>query len=191
MSFLDTISKTTFANEAEVETRLVMPLLQLLGYDNEDIRPKCPIRLGAGKRRGRNPEADFAVFAGREHSKNTSLLVVEAKHPDETLGEGREQGESYAAILRAPFLIMTNGGDFELWQLRVSFESECVFSSPVNDLAGRLDEIHRLIWKDAAVKYKSSLRQKSILETATDFQSYFDSELQRTIAYGPARRYGR
>jgi hypothetical protein len=182
MSFLDTISDANINNEAEVETNLVSPLLELLGYSRDDIRPKYPVVFREG-RQGRKPETDFAVFAGPEHSKSTSLLVVEAKHPDESLDSGKDQGESYAANLRAPFLILTNGRDFELWQLQASYESECVFSSPVNDLAGRFDELYGLIWKEAAVRYKSVLRQRSIIEVANDFQSYFDSELRRTVAY--------
>ena len=180
--FLDAINETSITNEAEVETRLVLPLLYCLGYDNDDIRPKYPVVFREGTK-GRNPEADFVVFAGPEHSKNTSLLVVEAKHPNDPLGEGKGQGESYAANLRAPFLVVTNGRDFELWQLQVSYESECVFSSPVTDLARRIEELNRLIWKNAAVKYKSSLCQKNIIEFVNDFRSYFDSELLRTVAY--------
>jgi hypothetical protein len=182
MNFLDAISATNIANEAGVETSLVIPLLNLLGYGTDDIRPKYPVVFREG-RKGRNPEADFAVFAGPEHSRNTSLLVVEAKHPNEPLAGGRDQGESYAANLRAPFLVMTNGRDFELWQLQASYDSDLVFSSSVKNLAGRIDELHRLIWKDAAVKYKSSLRQKSIIELVNDFRNYFDSELKRTAAY--------
>ena len=182
MTLLDTISETTLANEAEVETRLVIPLLDLLGYTNDDIRPKYPVVFREG-RPGRNPEADFVVFAGPEHSRNTSLLVVEAKHPNEFIGDGKGQGESDAANLRAPFLLVTNGRNLELWQLQASYDSECVFSCLTKDLAARFDELHRLVWKDAAIKYKESLRQRSIIEVASDLGNYLELELRRTYEY--------
>lgn len=182
MTLLDTISEMTFTNEAEVENRLIIPLLDLLGYTNNDIRPKYPVVFREG-RQGRNPEADFVVFAGPEHSRNTSLLVVEAKHPNESISDAKGQGESYAANLRAPFLLVTNGRNLELWQLQASFDSDCVFSSPVKDLPGRFEELHRLVWKEAATEHKGSLRQRSIADVANDFGKYLDSELRRTNEY--------
>lgn len=147
MSVLETIGETTFTNEADVERRLVEPLLLAFGYEDNDIRPKHAVIFQEG-RSGRPHEADFAIFAGPEASKNASLLIIEVKRPGETLDDGKEQGESYAANLHAPFLIVTNGLDLELWQLQPSCESERVYSSSVKCLASRFDELHRLIAKD-------------------------------------------
>jgi hypothetical protein len=33
----------TFANDAEVEIRVVLPLLHALGYEDSDIHPKYPV----------------------------------------------------------------------------------------------------------------------------------------------------
>jgi hypothetical protein len=78
--FWNEISRQTFENEAEVETSLILPLLDALSYAAEDIRPKYPVIFQEG-RRGRKPELDFAVFGKKPHCRATSLIAVEAKSP--------------------------------------------------------------------------------------------------------------
>ncbi|WP_128089604.1 type I restriction enzyme HsdR N-terminal domain-containing protein [Bradyrhizobium viridifuturi] len=92
---------TNFTNEADVELRLVVPLLRALGYEPDDVASKHPVEFREG-RVGRKPEADFVCFNGPLHTRDTSLIVVEAKAPGEALPNGKLQGESYAANLRAP-----------------------------------------------------------------------------------------
>ena len=60
-SFWEGIGSGSFANEATVETRLVYPLLEVLGYGHKDIHSKFPVKFHEG-RKGRPNEADFAVF---------------------------------------------------------------------------------------------------------------------------------
>jgi hypothetical protein len=154
--FWNEISRQTFENEAEVETRLILPLLDALGYAAEDIRPKYPVIFQEG-RRGRNPEADFAVFGEKPHCRATSLIAVEAKSPDEELGDGKAQGESYAANLRTPLFIITNGKRLEIWQLQLTTESELALQCQVSDLPTRRGDIEGLLAKDAAMAYLRTL----------------------------------
>ena len=67
---------------------------------NSDIEPKFPGIFQEGK--GRKHEADFVVFSGPPHNKDTSLIVVEAKAPSESLKDARCQAELYAFNLRTP-----------------------------------------------------------------------------------------
>ena len=99
---------TRYTNEADVEVRLVLPLLHALGYEPNDIAPKYPVEFREG-RVGRKPEADFVCFSGPLHNRDTSLVVAEAKRPGEALPDGKAQGEFYAANLRSPLLFLTNG----------------------------------------------------------------------------------
>jgi hypothetical protein len=92
---------TAESNAASVETRIVLPLLQQLGYTPDDIEPKFPIVFREG-RRGRKPEADFVVFSGLPHNARTSLIVVEAKAPGESFAEAKAQAESYTSAIKAP-----------------------------------------------------------------------------------------
>jgi hypothetical protein len=68
---------TIFTNEADVELRLVIPLLNALGYEQADVVAKYPVVFREG-RVGPRPEADFVCFNGPLHNRDTSLLVVEA-----------------------------------------------------------------------------------------------------------------
>lgn len=178
-AFPDDSSARPFANEADVESRFVEPLLRHLGYTNDDIVSKYPIVFQEG-RKGRHHEADFAVFDGPNHSPNTSLLVVEAKGPKEELEDGKKQGESYAANLRSPFLFLTNGHIFELWQLQLTAESSLVLSGSVSSINEKLAELEGLISKPAAIQYASALRQKSVGVNSIDLTPYYQSELTRT-----------
>jgi hypothetical protein len=182
---LDKIANKTFANEADVETRLIIPLLNALEYAPEDIHPKFPVIFQEG-RKGRRNEADFAVFLGKNHDRSHSLLVIEAKHPNEKLGDGRKQGESYAANLRSPFLILTNGVEFEVWQMQISAESELVFSASISTLSAKADELSSLAAKSSVQKYAEAIRRKAISEVNCDLTAYLDAELNRTEAYKSA-----
>ena len=179
IAFPDDLSERPLANEADVEVRFIGPLLRHLGYTDSDIHPKYNVIFQEG-RRGRPHEADFAVFNGSIHSKNTSLLVVEAKGPEEKLGDGKEQGESYAANLRVPFLLLTNGLDFELWQIQISAESQKVLSGSVSSITGMIGDLELLISKAAAIEYARLLRQKPVGGTSIDLAPYYQAELKRT-----------
>jgi hypothetical protein len=169
-------------SEADVELRLVLPLLAALGYKTEDVAPKYPIVFREG-RIGRKPEADFVCFNGPLRNRDTSLLVVEAKEPGEALPNGKTQGESYAANLRAPLLLLTNGQLLEVWQLNSTQESERVFYANVSSLAARRGELEPLLAKAAVVDYCRRFHVKTILTASSDFGRYETAELSRTAEY--------
>lgn len=172
-------------SEANIEARLVQPLLRALGYADEDIESKYPVVFQEG-RAGRKPEADFVCFDGPERDKSHTLLVVEAKAAGEPLPPGKAQGESYAQNLHAPLLLLTNGEAFEIWQLQISRESECILSARVADLALARGEVERYLTKDAVRGYCSTLTFKTMAEATSDFTAYESSELERLQAEPPA-----
>src|ERR1700733_125682 len=127
-------------SEAEVEIKLVIPLLNALGYDKDDIAPKNPVIFREG-RKGRKPEADFVCFWGLLRTENNSLVVVEVKKPGEDMLDAKEQGESYAQNLRAPLLLVTDGKTLEIWQMQISMQSEKVFDAPISSLASKRGDV--------------------------------------------------
>lgn len=171
-----------FTNEADVELRLVVPLLKALGYEPDDIASKYPVEFREG-RVGRRPEADFVCFNGPLHTRNTSLVVIEAKSPGETLPNGKSQGESYAANLKAPLLILTNGEQIEVWQLKATQDSERVFEGPISALGANRGTVEQLLGKRAVVDYCRTFHVKTILEASSDFGRYETEELRRTARY--------
>jgi hypothetical protein len=182
VDFWNNIPTAGLTGEGNVELRLVIPLLHALGYGDDDIESKYPVVFQQG-RLGRKPEADFVCFYGLLHNRDTSLLVVEAKKPGEALPNGKEQGESYVANLRAPLLLLTNGETFEIWQWQASQESKCVLNIPVPSLAAERGTIERLLTKAAVYDYCHSFHVKTILEASADYGRYETAELKRTSGY--------
>ncbi|MDO1580976.1 type I restriction enzyme HsdR N-terminal domain-containing protein [Rhizobium oryzicola] len=185
--FWDSVVEIADGNEADVETRIVLPLLQELGYDRDCIASKVPVTFQEGreKRPGRKPEADFVVYAERPFSRATSLIVVEAKRPNEPLGDGKDQGESYAQNLRTPILLMTNGQRLEIWQMQLTTESEKIFDCSVAEIAGKRAEIESLLSREALKDHCGALRHKRFDVAANDLGAYLSAEIERI---GPITR---
>lgn len=180
--FWSSLSTTDLRSEANVELRLVIPLLRALGYSDEDIDAKFPVVFQEG-RQGRRPEADFVCFHGPLHIRDTSLLVVEAKRPGEALPDGKSQGESYASNLRAPLLLLTNGEALEIWQLQKTQDSVCVLATPVFSLPAKRGEIERLLSKQAVLDYCKTFQVKTILEASADYGRFETAELSRILRH--------
>ncbi len=178
--FWSDIAGEDLRGEGNVELRLVIPLLHALGYEDDDIDPKYPVVFQEG-RLGRKPEADFVCFHGPLHNRDTSLLVVEAKRPGEELPDGKAQGESYAQNLRAPLLLLTNGGALEIWQLQKTQDSQRVLAIPVTSLAAERGRIEPLLGKQAVLDYCRSFQVKTILVASTDYGRFETAELRRIL----------
>jgi len=163
----------TLEREADVENRLVLPLLAALGYSTADIRPKYPVIFQQG-RKGRPHEADFAVFAREPHGPETSLLVVEAKAPGEALSHGKAQCDSYAFALRAPFLLLTNGQAFQIWQLQLTGKTELRVECTCAALPSKRGEIEAILHKAAAIQHCTDLSWKRVGIGEIDFMPYLD-----------------
>lgn len=175
------------ADEATVELQLVQPLLSLLGYGEEDIAPKHSVIFQQG-RKGRPHEADFAVFNGEGRSKADALLVVEAKKAGESLADARQQAESYAANIGAPFLLCTNGEAIEVWQMQPAGASDRVVAGQVSDLLSLQSKLEVLLRKDAAVEYKRQIQRPSLADKGPDLSAYLKQQLEAFKNYGIERR---
>lgn len=97
--------KSTIQSEAEVRSKLIVPLLESLGYPPENRAEEFPVHGYSGRDKLSSKSADFILFDRADFSiyrKNTqannrwveehSLLIVEAKKPGkmkEDLGQAR------------------------------------------------------------------------------------------------------
>lgn len=171
------LATSTVANEATVELQLVQPLLGLLGYGMEDIAPKYPIKFQKG-RKGRPHEADFAIFNGRDRSKDDALLVVEAKKTGEPLANARQQAESYAANIGAPFFLCTNGETIEVWQIQLAGSSECVVTGQVEDILSLQSKLEMLLRKEAAIDYKRQVQRPTFSGQRPDIDAYLTQQFE-------------
>ena len=178
--FWNKIADADLRGEANVELRLVIPLLHALGYEDDDIDSKYPVVFQEGKL-GRKPEADFICFNGPLHNRDTSLLVVEAKRPGEALPDGKAQGESYAANIRTPLLLLTNGETFEIWQLQKTQDSVRLLEMPVSALAANQGKVEQYLGKQAVLDYCRTFDVKTILEASADYGRFETAELSRIL----------
>lgn len=102
-------------SEAEVETRLLLPLFRDLGYPQKSIIPKKsikPLIVNDGSRRFRL-EVDFILNDNRKKA----FIIVEAKDPKEDITSAWGQAASYALSYnrdkeeneKIKFLLISNG----------------------------------------------------------------------------------
>ncbi|HEV2357847.1 MAG TPA: N-6 DNA methylase, partial [bacterium] len=93
-------SLSVLHNESDVEQSFLRPLLEELGYSADYIKTKATIpqkNIGKGSK-PRPYRPDFICYADKKHRQ--PVLVIDAKHPNETADEGLGDAQLYAAILR-------------------------------------------------------------------------------------------
>ncbi len=171
------------ASEAIVEQKVVQPLLQLLGYDEDDIVPKYSVSFQQGRKSGRPSEADFVVFGGKPHDRNSSIIVVEAKRASENISTARAQAESYAIALKAPFIILTNGVNFEVWRLRPTMENELIISMDICDVSTRFGQLESCIGKEATLAYARKIEREWVFTPLIVFRDYVDKQIEKSNKY--------
>jgi len=155
-------------------------MLKALGYEDADVKPKCPVefKIRTG-RKGRKPETDFFVFSGQPHTRATSLITIEAKHPREAISAGKEQAESYAQNMRTPFIFYTNGSSAELWQLQSTTECNLLLSICDGEFSRKRGELEGFLLREAAIAHSKNLACKDFNLTTRDHSAYELSEYDR------------
>lgn len=101
--------------ERDICTKWITPALERAGWDIlTQIREEFPLTDGRilvrGKlhTRARNKRADYVLF----YKPNIPIAVIEAKDNNHSLGDGMQQGLSYADLLQVPFVFSSNGDGF-------------------------------------------------------------------------------
>ncbi|WP_068819185.1 EcoAI/FtnUII family type I restriction enzme subunit R [Phormidesmis priestleyi] len=101
--------------ERDICTKWITPALERAGWDTlTQIREEFPLTDGRilvrGKlhTRARNKRADYVLF----YKPNIPIAIIEAKDNNHSLGDGMQQGLSYADLLQVPFVFSSNGDGF-------------------------------------------------------------------------------
>ncbi len=128
-----------FQNEAEVEAKLVAPLIRFLGYGEKDFRLRVQVKFQVGRGEA-SGVADWVIYRN-----GRPFLVVETKAPGQALNEQVEnQARSYAFQLGAPYYILTNGRHLKLYELKIG-EDRRLLEANVNELRGKWADIVNLL----------------------------------------------
>ena len=130
-------------SEAEVRSKLIVPLLEALGYSVDFRGEEFPVYGSEGSRELHAKQADFLQFTSNEfsmhRSKNAedikwvyehSLLVFEAKKPTENI-EVKGQPVYYAAWTRSPAYMISNGKIIEGYIVNANYVDQCIFSCAI------------------------------------------------------------
>jgi type I restriction enzyme, R subunit len=102
-------------SEADIRTKFILPSILNSGWDRDkQIREEKAITAGritiAGKtiKRGKQKIPDYILY----YKPHIPLAIVEAKDNNHPIGNGLQQAEEYAELLKLPFVFSSNGDGF-------------------------------------------------------------------------------
>jgi type I restriction enzyme R subunit len=102
-------------SERDICTKFITPALQKAGWDLElQVREEYPLTNGRiivrGNlyKRAERKRADYVLF----YKPNLPIAIIEAKDNNHSIGQGMQQGLSYAKMLDVPFVFSSNGDGF-------------------------------------------------------------------------------
>lgn len=172
-------SITPESNESDIELKVVLPLLRLLDYRDDDWKSQ----VGIGKNK-----ADFLVHPPNLLMHHPPYLVIEVKAPNKKTSQSFWQISEYMRQSRAVLGLLTNGYLFHLFyhcQGQVIVIAEYSQSAFAQDFA----LVHKLLSKATCLRVRSVLhnnQQKVYLKFANLISNAFDSkEMLKLFAKKP------
>lgn len=144
-------------SEADIRLRFIDPALKSAGWDLGQIKTEYSftdgkiIVRGNTVKRGERKRADYILY----YKKNLPIAIIEAKDNRHSIGDGLQQGISYAEILDVPFVYSSNGDGFMEHDMEMGTEQKLSlseFPSP------------ELLWKRFCA-YKGYTEEKANLIT--------------------------
>lgn len=189
------IATANAANEAEVETKIVLHLLRLLSYSDADRADKVAVHMRYG-RELKEKIADFILYDGPERSLVNALVTIETKRVGESLDGAEEQARSYAAWAGTPFLIACNGEYVLAAQFFPGSGHTQSVTVKVSELPAKFELLRAFVGRTEAVLAKERINYISAylpevenLPASQFFQEYLSRLTQRfqnyTLTTGP------
>ncbi len=159
-AWFELIERRSFESEREVEYYFVVPVLEQLGYLEADVAIGYPVQMYEGVRKV-NKEADCVLFNGDSRSKDSALLIVEAKKTERILTEDAVgQARAYAMWLTTPYYLVTNGEDVRVYLFRGAIQSDVLLLSfSRKDFRQHWPVFYQTLHRGAVIEYKERLRK--------------------------------
>lgn len=159
-SWFEMLENRVFESEREVEFFFIVPLLEQLGYEEDDFAIGYPVQMYEGVKKV-NKEADFVLFNGASRSREEALLIVEAKKTGRTLTEDAVgQARGYAMWLITPYYMVTNADEIRLYLFRGAMQPDLkLMSLKRSELHENWAALYKSINKAAVVEHKQKLRK--------------------------------
>jgi len=171
--------------EGDVETRVILPLLERLQWPRDETHSKVPVRsLKTGSRRGRDFEADFVLAPPEPRPPKEGWVVVEAKRPGESLEDAAGQARSYCNGLNALLYLVCNGERLQVWQVLLAASPERVFETSIMDLDKNWGDLDLCLSRTAVLALFARVRNERVIVGEVDVSLY----LQALLRAGASRR---
>ena len=162
-NWFDEVLTKQFRTEKEVENKFIIPLLQRLGYSEEDRYDGMRVPASHGSK-PTNYEVDFALFNSKnEKLEGQPLLVVEAKkeyrlQKQVELDHAKNQVKSYALWCSCHFGLVTDSQTIQVIDVFSSIRRmEVIFECQRESLKENFHELYKLICKASLTIYYEGL----------------------------------
>lgn len=106
LEFVETESGGEYSQEKDVEEKLIIPLIQKLGYNNDDYIRQMYVEIG---NHNNTLIPDFVLLPDERRGSASGFAVIEAKRSipnKKTLEEVMVQAKSYAKLLTAKYCVV-------------------------------------------------------------------------------------
>lgn len=165
-TWFDEVVTKNFRTEKEVENKFILPLLQRLGYNENDRYDGMIVNAAHGSKQT-ILEVDFALFnSNNENLDGQPLLLAEAKKEDRLykqveLEKAQRQVKSYAIWLSCHFGLVTDSKIIQVIDLFPSLNGmKVIFECKRDVLKGNFLELYKLISKSSLTIYYEKLINK-------------------------------
>ncbi|MCH5193038.1 MAG: hypothetical protein J1F11_03685 [Oscillospiraceae bacterium] len=160
--------KQNIQSEAEVRSKLIVPLLETLGYPKDLRAEEFPVYGYEGSKALTTKSADFLQFISNDFAShrgkskselewvyNHSLLVFEAKKPTEKILV-KGQPVFYAAWTKSVAYMISNGEIIEGYIVNANYSDTCVFSCLISEIPEKWEQINKLNYDNILTLKKNS-----------------------------------
>ena len=149
-----------YESEREVEHYFVLPLLEQLGYSEQDIAIGQTVEMFEGVKRVKK-EADVMVYNGRGRSPADTLIVVETKDSRRAItADHAGQARGYAMWTRCPYYVVTNGMELDVWLFRGAVQQDVrILHADRGELKAAWPSLYAKLSREAVVGYKKAMEE--------------------------------
>lgn len=165
-NFFRNYDLSSIRSESDVEIKVVLPILNSIGYENNDVIMRCPVTFNQG-RQIITKEADMVL---KKNGRN--YIVIENKNPYEKIDDDVvAQLDSYAFGLSCKYGVICNGKNLIIRNYLDGNQKEEIYRSSIPELdfetlfvlIGKEDKLY-----DLAV---NKIMEHSVQKQAKDFST--------------------
>ncbi|GAG39984.1 unnamed protein product, partial [marine sediment metagenome] len=144
------------ANEAEVETKILLHIFRLLGFSDIDRADKPNVSMYYGHEK-KTKHPDFILYNGPERTVATALIAIEAKAIAEPIEDAEVQVQSYACWAGTPFYIACNGETFVISQFIPGAKQTKTLRFQIKNICERWEEVYEFASRASIVLAKERI----------------------------------